>query len=48
MRIIDAFRRSDPIFSFEFFPPKSDEAAEQLRATVEELRPLHPDYVSVT
>lgn len=48
MRIIDAFRRADPIFSFEFFPPKTDEAAEQLRATVEELRPLRPDYVSVT
>ena len=48
MRIIDAFQRGDPIFSFEFFPPKTDEAAEQLRATVQELKPLKPDYVSVT
>lgn len=48
MRIADAFQRGDPIFSFEFFPPKTDEAAEALRATVAELRPLRPDYVSVT
>lgn len=48
MRIIELFGRGDPIFSFEFFPPRSDEAAEELRATVRELRPLAPDYVSVT
>ena len=48
MRISDAFQRGDPIFSFEFFPPRTDEAAEQLRATVQELKPLRPDYVSVT
>ena len=48
MRIVDTFQRGDPIFSFEFFPPNTDEAAEQLRATVQELKPLRPDYVSVT
>ena len=48
MRIADTFQRGDPIFSFEFSPPRTDEAAEQLRATVQELRPLRPDYVSVT
>lgn len=48
MRISDSFQRGDPIFSFEFFPPKTDEAAEQLRATVQELKPLRPDYISVT
>jgi methylenetetrahydrofolate reductase (NADPH) len=34
--------------SFEFFPPKTDEQREQLDATVAKLKPLAPDYVSVT
>ncbi|MEX0953095.1 MAG: methylenetetrahydrofolate reductase [Nitriliruptoraceae bacterium] len=34
--------------SFEFFPPRSDEAAERLRATLRELEPLQPTFVSVT
>jgi methylenetetrahydrofolate reductase (NADPH) len=41
-----AFRR--PFFSFEFFPPKNDEGAEQLMRTVRTLRDLHPAFVSVT
>jgi methylenetetrahydrofolate reductase (NADPH) len=48
MRIEDAYRRGDPVFSFEFFPPRSDEAVDRLRETVRELRPLRPDFVSVT
>lgn len=35
-------------FSFEFFPPKSDEGAEKLRACRDELAKLGPKYVSVT
>lgn len=34
--------------SFEFFPPKSDEMANRLWATIERLQPLQPDFVSVT
>jgi methylenetetrahydrofolate reductase (NADPH) len=34
--------------SFEFFPPKTDEAGRQLEATIEELAPLEPSFVSVT
>ena len=34
--------------SFEFFPPKTDEAARALEKTIGELRPLHPSFVSVT
>lgn len=34
--------------SFEFFPPKDDAGYEQLFRAIEELRPLSPDYVSVT
>ncbi len=35
-------------FSFEFFPPKSDEGAAKLRETRDELAKLKPKYVSVT
>lgn len=35
-------------FSFEFFPPKSEEGAAKLRATRDELSKLGPKYVSVT
>ncbi len=35
-------------FSFEFFPPKSDEGAAKLRETRDELAKLGPKYVSVT
>jgi len=35
-------------FSFEFFPPKSDEGGAKLRATRDELAKLKPKYVSVT
>jgi len=37
-----------PAISFEFFPPKTDEQRAQLDATVAALKPLNPDYVSVT
>jgi len=35
-------------FSFEFFPPKTDEAARDLEKTIGELQPLDPSFVSVT
>ena len=35
-------------FSFEFFPPKTDEAEEQLQKTLQELAPLRPSFVSIT
>lgn len=34
--------------SFEFFPPKSDDAARDLAVTIGELESLHPSFVSVT
>jgi methylenetetrahydrofolate reductase (NADPH) len=37
-----------PTFSFEFFPPKTDEASRALEKTISELQPLHPSFVSVT
>ena len=35
-------------WSFEFFPPKTDEARRQLEKAVHELAPLQPSFVSVT
>lgn len=43
-----ARERGEPVFSFEFFPPKTDEGVRTLFETVEALRPLGPAYVSVT
>jgi methylenetetrahydrofolate reductase (NADPH) len=43
-----ARERGEPLFSFEFFPPKTDEGVRALFETVEALRPLGPSYVSVT
>ena len=37
-----------PSFSFEFFPPKSEEGSDSLFAAVRELKKLEPDFVSVT
>ena len=36
------------LFSFEFFPAKTDEGERQLWQAIRELEPLHPDFVSVT
>jgi methylenetetrahydrofolate reductase (NADPH) len=43
-----ARERGEPVFSFEFFPPRTDEGVKALFATVEALRPLAPGFVSVT
>lgn len=41
-------QKFDKSFSFEFFPPKTPEGAEKLRATRETLAALGPRYFSVT
>jgi methylenetetrahydrofolate reductase (NADPH) len=46
-RIADLLGRG-PTFSFEFFPPKTDEEQARLEATIKELEPLQPSFVSVT
>ncbi len=37
-----------PVVSFEFFPPKTAKGEEALYRAIDELRPLGPDFVSVT
>ncbi len=48
MRIDEILRERRPVFSFEFFPPKTDEGQANLRATLDALRDDNPDFVSVT
>jgi methylenetetrahydrofolate reductase (NADPH) len=49
VRIGDLYKAGRPIFSFEFFPPKTDEQAEALLATAAELKQAwEPDFISVT
>jgi methylenetetrahydrofolate reductase (NADPH) len=48
MRISQALATQRPFFSFEFFPPKTDEAQEHLLETARTLRDLRPAFVSVT
>lgn len=49
MRIADLFTPgAEPVFSFEFFPPKTDEGRASLIATLRDLADLNPSFVSVT
>ncbi len=49
MRIDEIFAASDePVFSFEFFPPKTEEGERNLREALQALRALEPDFASVT
>jgi methylenetetrahydrofolate reductase (NADPH) len=49
VRISQLHGRGRPVFSFEFFPPKTDQGAETLMAAIADLKEaLEPDFVSVT
>src|SRR5689334_24397828 len=48
MRIASLLGRGEPVYSFEFFPPKTEAGDRALVETLAELRPLAPDFVSVT
>ncbi len=45
---IDELLAAGPTRSFEFFPPKSDEESAILAASLEDIKPLAPSFVSVT
>ena len=48
MHISDILNKSKPSLSFEFFPPRSDSAWEDLYETIRNLESLQPSFVSVT
>lgn len=48
MHILDIFRERPTTFSFEFFPPKTDKASDELFRTIAQLQQLDPSFVSVT
>jgi methylenetetrahydrofolate reductase (NADPH) len=45
---VEVVPMSDPIVSFEFFPPGDEAMAQQLWQAVQRLAPLRPSFVSVT
>jgi methylenetetrahydrofolate reductase (NADPH) len=48
MHITDIMQGDSPTFSFEFFPPKTPEAAEILYQTIRDLESYMPHFISVT
>ena len=48
MHILDIFETRPSTFSFEFFPPRSEEASNTLFQTLRNLERLKPSFVSVT
>ena len=48
MHIADILERNHTTFSFEFFPPKTDEAAVALFDEIRKLESLRPTFVAVT
>ena len=48
MKISDLFASDRRLFSFEFFPPKTEAGEQALERTIRELSELAPAYVSVT
>lgn len=47
MNIADLFKQKT-VFSFEVFPPKKESGVETIYRTLEELKDLNPDFISVT
>src|SRR5947209_7929038 len=48
MHIRDIFQQHRTTFSFEFFPPKTDAASDELFGHIARLQELQPSFVSVT
>ncbi len=48
MRINEILAAETPVFSFEFFPPKTEAGEQNLYKALSELQPLAPSFVSVT
>lgn len=48
MKICTLLQQAQPVFSFEFFPPKNDAGFEELYKTIGKLKELRPTFISVT
>ena len=48
MKISELFNKNRCVFSFEVFPPKKDTPAEGIYSTLDSLKKLSPDFISVT
>jgi methylenetetrahydrofolate reductase (NADPH) len=48
MKVRDCFDGRKPVFSFEFFLPKTPEGMVQFKATVRDLKRLSPSFVTLT
>ncbi|MGL5353232.1 MAG: methylenetetrahydrofolate reductase, partial [Clostridium sp.] len=48
MNIRELFEKKNLVFSFEIFPPKVTSPVETIYNTLEELKDLTPDFISVT
>lgn len=48
MRIVELYGRKKPVFSLEIFPPNPDYPLATIYKTLNQLRDLSPDYISVT
>jgi methylenetetrahydrofolate reductase (NADPH) len=47
-KITDLFKTKDRTYSFELFPPKTEEGYQKLLGTIEQLASLKPDFISCT
>jgi len=48
MKISDLLAKGKRLYSFEFFPPKTEAGVSNLARTIRDLKELAPDFVSVT
>ena len=48
MKLAELFKQGRPVFSFEVFPPKRDKPIDTIYSTLEALKDLKPDFISVT
>ncbi len=48
MAIAELFQEKTTVFSFEVFPPKRTSSIDTIYDTLDQLKDLHPDFISVT
>lgn len=48
MKIAELFEQGRPVFSCEIFPPKKDSPIDSIYQTLDGLRDIRPDFISVT